>query len=185
MRTFIALDLNPEVKARLSDLIALLKRSQPKIKWVNTQGMHITLKFLGEIPESRVQEIRESIHKACAGHPSFTLSFKGTGTFPPSSLYPRVIWAGIEESKPLAALQRDIEDALEKLHFPKEKRDFNPHLTLGRVKASGTLSAMLKDLEKHHDADFGRLCVQNVLLIQSILKPTGAVYKPLFEFLLQ
>lgn len=185
MRTFVAVDLNSEVKARLSDLITLLKRSQPKIKWVNTQGMHITLKFLGEIPESRVPEIRESIHNACEGHTSFTLSFKGTGTFPPGSLYPRVIWVGIEESKPLSALQRDIENALEKVHFPKEKRDFNPHLTLGRVKASGALSALLSELKNLSDADFGRLCVQNVLFIQSILRPKGAEYKPLSEFLLK
>ncbi|MBN1221803.1 MAG: RNA 2',3'-cyclic phosphodiesterase [Candidatus Aminicenantes bacterium] len=185
MRTFVALELNPEIRSHLSELIALLSCSQSNIKWVREEGMHLTLKFLGEIPDKRISEIKTAIQEACDGHPSFSLSFKGTSTFPHASVYPRVFWVGIEECKALAALHKDLEIKLAKLHFPREKRKFSPHLTLGRVKSKENLEPVLDELEKHRTADFGNLCVQNVIFFKSTLKPSGAEYTRIAEFRLK
>ena len=177
MRTFVALDLNPEIKDSLSNLISLLIPKGSDVRWVKKQAMHITLKFLGEVSETKIPDIIQSIRKACDSRGSFHLSFKGTGFFPPLSHFPRVLWAGIERSPDLLILHKSIEDEFTKLGFQREKRQFQPHLTLGRVKSSRNISPVLAELEIHRDMNFGSMQVESVTLFKSTLKPTGAEYE--------
>jgi 2'-5' RNA ligase len=176
MRTFLAVDLDPNIKASLSELISLLSRKESGVRWAKKQGMHITLKFLGEIPESKIQSIINSLRKACDSHDSFQLSFKGTGFFPHQSNFPRILWAGIEHSHDLIALHKRIEDEFEKLGFPREKRRFHPHLTLGRVKSNKNIATVLEGLSDHRETNFGSMLVRSVTFFKSTLKPTGAEY---------
>jgi len=185
MRTFIAIDFEQKIKDELSLFIQKLQAVSSNVKWIKKSGMHLTLKFLGEIEEDKTAEIKSCLSKISKNHDSFSLQLKGTGTFPPGKKKPRVLWVGVEENKKLAKLQSDIERELAKLGFPPEKRPFHPHLTLGRIKASSQLGNIISYLEKNKDKSFGHMVVKKTTFFLSILKPTGAEYKALAEFELQ
>ncbi len=182
MRTFIAIDLDPAIKRNLSGFVARLKTlSSKNISWVREQGMHLTLKFLGDIEESQVSAIKSLISSISNKYPRFPLTVKGTGYFPANTKFLRVLWAGVEEQPVLTSLQRELETELEKLGFAKEKRAFHPHLTLGRVRAPSNLIDILKMLENNRTADFGQMTVRKITFFESRLKPTGAEYAALAE----
>ena len=182
MRTFIAIDLEKEIKDRLSSFLQELGKVSKKIKWVKNEGMHLTLKFLGEIEEKKIPEV-ESLLKEISGNcPSFVLRLRGTGTFPEGRKNPRVLWVGIEESQGLKAIQTKLEGELGKIGFPREKREFHPHLTVGRIKPHSYLGGIFSLLEKNKESDFGEMEVKKISFFQSVLKPTGAEYKILSEF---
>jgi 2'-5' RNA ligase len=185
LRTFIAINLNPELKETLSNLIEELKRLDParkSVRWVNQQAMHLTLKFLGEIDESQVEQIKKALEQISDGSRTFTMEIRGTGYFPPDKRNPRVLWLGIEEEKSLQILQSRLEEEMEKLGFPKENRKFHPHLTLGRVKIPSNLREIMLHLEQYGSQKFGEMEVRKITFFKSVLKPTGAEYSVLSEF---
>jgi len=182
LRTFIAINLNPEIKKTLIQLIKELDTGNRSIKWVAEQGMHLTLKFLGEIDREKVAQIKNVLKRILKKYRPFSLRFKGTGSFPPGKKAARVLWVGIEEEESLERLQSELEAELEKIGFPKEERRFHPHLTLGRVKFPSGLGQTLSLLEKYKDQTFGEMKVEKITFFQSILKPTGAEYSILSEF---
>jgi len=181
MRTFVAVDLDPTVKSSLLELISRLSREEADVRWMKKQGMHITLKFLGEVPETKIPNIINSIRSACDSLNKFQISFKGTGFFPSQSGFPRVLWAGIDQSHDLSTLHQRIEDELGKLDFSSEKRRFYPHLTLGRVKSNRSMAAVLEVLDDHRETNFGSMQVERTTLFKSTLKPAGAEYNVLSE----
>lgn len=182
MRTFIAIDLNPEIKETLSELIKELGKGSKNIKWISKQGMHLTLKFLGEISGEKVTEIGKILSEISGKYKPFLLKLKGTGYFPPEKKNPRVLWVGIEKEETLLALQSKVEAGLERLGFPREQRKFHPHLTLGRVKAPSDLRSTLSLLEAHREKSFGEMRVEKITFFQSVLKPQGAEYSIISEF---
>ena len=182
MRTFIAIDLAPEIKKALSLLVDELDKGYKNIRWVRHEGMHLTLKFLGEIGKEKVPEIENVLKMISKKYDSFPLKFKGTGSFPPGMKNPRVLWVGIEEEETLTALQAHLEGELETLGFPRERRKFHAHLTLGRVKSLFNIKETLLLLEKCRDRNFGEMKADKISFIQSTLKPTGAEYSILSEF---
>jgi 2'-5' RNA ligase len=182
MRTFIAIDLDPEIKKTLSLLVDELDKGYKNVKWVKPEGMHLTLKFLGEIGREKVAEIENILMAVSKKYSPFLLKFKGTGSFPPGTKNPRVLWVGIEEEETLRALQAQLEGELEKLGFPRERRQFHAHLTLGRVKSLFNLKETLLVLEKYTDRNFGEMRAEKISFIQSTLKPAGAEYSTLSEF---
>jgi len=181
MRTFIAIDFDNEIKNNLSQLITGLKKGSSNIKWIEHHGMHLTLKFLGEIPPEKVSEVESSLLKVTEKHRHFPLRFKGTGTFPEGNKKPRILWVGIEDNETLKILQSEIESELEKIHFPRENRKFHPHLTLGRVKSYYNLSLTLSEIAKEREKDFGEMVVKKITLFKSTLKRSGAEYTILSE----
>jgi len=185
MRTFIAIDLDQKIKERLYFLLFELKKVSQNIKWVKKEGMHLTLKFLGEIREEKITEIEAVLRSLTQNYSPFPLCLHGTGTFPPGKKNPRVVWVGVEENRSILSYQASLESELEKLGFAKEKRPFHPHLTLGRVKVPSHLGGLISQLERERETRFGEMIVHNITLFQSILKPTGAEYRALFEFRLK
>jgi 2'-5' RNA ligase len=182
MRTFIAVDLDPDIKASLSDLLRRLRWRGPKgISWVREAGMHITLKFLGEIDESRSGQVADVLKSAAQAVPAFPLAIRGTGTFPGAPRTPRVFWAGTDEPAAFGDLYARIEAGLAGLGFERESRPFHPHLTLGRVKNPSGIKDAIAELERANDAEFGSMTVRKLTLFQSTLKPDGAVYSVLEE----
>ena len=184
MRTFVAIDLNQEIKKGVSQLIEDLKKQSSErrgIRWVRPEAMHLTLKFLGEINEEKVAPIRDVLERISEECKPFPLRMKGTGFFPPKSQTPRVIWIGVEEADYLTRLQSLVEQELEILGFPRERRKYHPHLTLGRVKTFSEIRETLLFLEKHRDKNFGEMEVNKITFFRSILKPTGAEYSTLAE----
>ena len=151
------------------------------IRWVKPDSIHLTLKFLGQVPSDQIDLILSSLRAAVATHHAFTLEVAEAGCFP--NLHrPRVVWVGIKEDPPgnrLAHLQRAVENAISPLGYPTEQRGFSPHLTLGRLARDvrpGDLKKVGDVITAGHVGSLGRWHVTNVALIKSDLKPTGAVY---------
>ncbi len=182
MRLFIAIELSSEIKKNIMELINILRYKGEGVKWVRPNGIHLTLKFLGETPPSRIQEITNSLQKTVKNFSSFYLSFQSTGCFPSGKKPPRVLWIGVEPNDYLNKIQKELEKNLEEIGYPKEKREFIPHLTLGRVRSPGRLGSIKEEFEKHKERSFGKMKVEKVTLFQSILKPEGAEYIPLAHF---
>jgi 2'-5' RNA ligase len=135
IRTFIAVELPQEIRLELETLQARLKLpNQPWVKWVDPHGIHLTLKFLGNIATDRVDEIIEAMREAAGGIPALHLELKGMGAFPNLKRV-QVVWVGLEgEIEQLRQLQQRIEASLSRLGFARESRPFTPHLTLARVR---------------------------------------------------
>lgn len=182
MRTFVAIDLDAGLKEKLEALVGELGRLADNVRWVNAAGMHLTLKFLGETPDDKAAAFETALRTLTGKHPSFPMRLKGMGFFPPGRSHPRVIWAGIETGPRLAALQNDIEVAAEEIGYEREKREFHPHLTLGRVKFPGRMDMVLQEIEERRGEDFGEMLVIKVTFFRSVLKPSGAEYSVLGEF---
>lgn len=181
MRAFIAVDLDEAIKSELSALIRTAARSRAEVRWVKLQGMHLTLKFLGEVnAESDVPRLEKAIRAAVQGTERFELTLYGTGAFP-DLRRPRVLWVGVKPCPPLEFLQVRLESFLEQEGFPREERPFKPHLTLGRVKGRSGLEAALVELRKHETREFGSMTVSRLSLFESRLKPDGAEYRVVSE----
>lgn len=184
IRTFIAIELDETVKTALTDLQGQLKAEVPRrsVRWVKPGGIHLTLKFLGDVPVNRIEEIEGALIRACAGLPAFSFSVEGLGCFP-HTRRPRVLWAGVqEEGSTLKRLQKAIEDEMEKLGFAPERRKFHPHLTLGRVRrrtSSGDVRRLGRLVQESDIGQVGQMKARAVSLIKSDLRPTGAVYTQL------
>lgn len=185
VRTFIAIELDETIKDALADLQEQLKAKSPQssVRWVRPEGIHLTLKFLGDVPANRIEEVQRALTQAGVGFPSFPFSVGGLGCFP-NSRRPSVIWVGVqEESGTLPRLQKAVEDAMEKVGFPPEGRRFHAHLTLGRTQrqASSGDVRRLGQLVSETDIgeSLGQMEARIVSLMKSDLKPTGAVYTQL------
>jgi 2'-5' RNA ligase len=182
MRTFIAIDLDDSLKKALEALVGELTPLAKSVRWTRAAGMHMTLKFLGEIAEADAARVISTLEEVAPRHPIFDLVLEGTGAFPPGRRDPRILWVGAVPEPPLLALQEDIEKGMEKLGFEREKRRFHPHLTLGRVKFSSGIDSLVQELKKYQDHMFGGMSVQKFTFFQSTLRPSGAEYSVLKEF---
>lgn len=176
MRAFVAINLPERIKQELVRVQDLFRGSDVPVRWVRPEGLHITLKFLGEVGEERVAELVRVVKEAGSGVGPFTLELTEVGAFP-NARYPRVIWLGIADAGgELRRLQSRIEKGFEALGFEPEGREYAPHLTLGRVvtsRARGQLIRILHAEKKQHGGVFE---VTAVDLMHSTLLPTGAEY---------
>ncbi len=182
MRTFVAIELDKEIKDTLSAFIQKLDTGERNIRWIKSQGMHLTLKFLGEVSEDKISDVKTVMGNIVPDFSPFHLRFNGTGTFPPQARIPRIVWIGIEKNETLHMIHTRIEKELHKIHFPKENRKFQPHLTLGRVKEPHNLDKVIERLDQNRNTEFGTMVVDRIMLFKSTLKPTGAEYTMLSEF---
>jgi len=180
MRAFIAIDLDPDIKKNVQDFVRTLKATRADIRWAEPGGMHLTLKFLGEIDDGRALGVRTILAAAAARQAAFPLRLEGTGAFP-GERSPRVLWIGVAAGPGLAALQIGLEEALEAEGFERETREFKPHLTLGRVKGPARVGEAMLELEKRRTEGFGEMTVRKVALFESRLRPAGAEYRIVHE----
>jgi len=176
IRSFVAVGLPPEVRTRLEQYGKELKSLGLYGSYPKSESFHLTLKFLGNIPEQKVETIGSALQRAVQGIAPFQLEVRCLGAFPsPSSA--RVVWIGFEKSEPLSTLQARVEDVLEDLEFPREDRAFQPHLTLARLKSRDNLKALQAYLrETGPSATAGTVPVDEVVLFRSELRPDGARY---------
>ncbi len=176
IRSFVAVGLPVEVRARLEQYGKELKSLGLYGSYPKADSFHLTLKFLGDIPEQKVDAIGEALGRAVAGITPFQLEVRGLGAFPnPSGA--RVVWIGFEQSERLSLLQERVEQVLADLEFPREDRPFRPHLTLARLKSKDNLKALQAYLrEAGPSATAGSVPVDEVVLFRSDLRPDGARY---------
>jgi len=186
IRTFIAIELDEAMREALAAVQDELQAAAPprSVRWVRPEGIHLTLKFLGDTPVARLEEIKQALAAAAAEVAPFSFTVEGLGCFP-NPRRPRVIWVGVKEpTGTLAALWRAVEAHVAPLGWPTEKRGFQPHLTLGRVQrrvTSADRRALGELVEKSDVGQLGSITVRAVSFIRSELKPTGAVYTRLAE----
>lgn len=176
MRLFIAIELPGEIKQGLAKLQEQLKGGGAGASWTRPEGIHLTLKFLGEVPETKAPEIMSALTTAVRGTGKFRVEVRGAGAFP-NVRNPRVLWIGVAgDLEKLAALQASVEGAMEGLGFESEGRKFSPHLTLARIKYLRPRDNWQRAVEGIRDVNLGGFEADRVSLMKSELKPSGAVY---------
>jgi len=176
VRLFVALNVPPEIRQAVWQAVAPLRDAAFPVKWVRGDGIHVTLKFLGDVPDGQEADLTAALGRAAAGARPLTLALGGFGVFPDFKR-PRVVWVGIAPEPALEILQDRVEREIAPLGFPTEARPFRPHLTLGRA----TRDARAREFAGLEQA-LGRLVfeqsavVETVDLMQSTLQSGGAVY---------
>jgi len=180
MRTFVAIDIPGEIRNKIQDLIATLRRVPADVRWSRPEALHITLKFLGEIAAHQADPVKLALQSLPAAKPA-PIKIAGAGFFP-NERAPRVLWLGIEAGPELGKLAASIEQSLSTLGIPREDRPFSPHLTLGRIRAANGLGA-LQDLLKQHGAlAMGSFTATEFFFYESQLASGGSIYRKLARF---
>ncbi|MFH0983460.1 MAG: RNA 2',3'-cyclic phosphodiesterase [Planctomycetota bacterium] len=175
MRLFVAIELSAEVKAALRDTQRALAAFDRAVRWVNSDQMHLTLKFLGEVPDGRVEEICATTASVAGTSSAFEMLVGGCGCFPPKGTV-RVVWVGVDEPRGLLATCSTLCEAeYEKIGFAREHRPFSPHLTLGRVREDRTGGKLREAVSGVHVASC-RQGANELCVVQSTLTPHGAKY---------
>ncbi|MCK5391016.1 MAG: RNA 2',3'-cyclic phosphodiesterase [Deltaproteobacteria bacterium] len=174
MRIFIAALIPDEIRTQLANYIDSLKRNVDGVKWEKSDKLHITLKFLGDVDVSRVDEISNLLGKLVHGYSPFNLSISDFGGFP-NFKSPRVLYIGLSRNNELSKFQNELERDLHNLGFNKEDRRFIPHITLARVKKRIHIRETLPITQSIFD-------ITQIGLIKSELGAEGSVYTPLNLF---
>lgn len=185
-RVFVAVDPSSELRARLVELKRDLAAAGADVRWARDEGLHCTLKFLGEVEAPRLETLAAALERLLAPLPAFAVRAGGVGGFP-TARAPRVVWVGLADEVPagaaaasgMAALAAAVEAALAPLGFPPEARPFRPHITLGRVRGRGGLRPLVERMAAHARSDLGTAWVREVVLYQSRLGAGGSRYAPL------
>jgi len=180
MRLFVALSISADVCENLASLLDELRRVDSRRRWINPTNLHVTLKFIGHVPNENLSYINETLSKVVAPA-ELTLRFRGVGFFP-NERRPAVVWAGVQAPPGLAALAARIDEALAKCGVPQETRPFAPHLTLARLKETRLTEALRAQLQRSKDRFFGEQVSVEFHLMESKLKATGAEYTTLRSF---
>ena len=181
MRLFVALDIPEDVRAAIGTLIAKLRVVCRSARWVRIEGAHITMKFIGEVPAEKAEDIKAGLASVPFSTP-IQMIFRGLGFFP-DERRPRVLWAGIEANADLGALAAATETALEPLGIARERRVFSPHLTLARFESPRGLDGLNASIAETGPIEFGRTIANAFHLYESVLKRSGAEYTRLATYI--
>ena len=181
IRVFIAIELDKETQSYLSNIQSELKETEADVKWVKSENIHLTLKFLGNIDLSKINQIKEILTKISQENTEFTIELSGIGAFPKME-YPRVIWIGIEKNQDkVIKITEDLQERLTTLGIPEENRPFQAHLTLGRVKSNLNRSILVEKLKNIKLPQKPSQSVNKLTLFKSTLTPGGPIYEILSE----
>lgn len=181
IRTFIAIKLAPEIISSITRVQEKLRGTGGRVKWVEPSNIHITLKFLGNITPEQLDKVIFSTREALRPFKPFDVSVSGLGAFPRAAS-PRVIWVGVKEGKEkLTRLSKAIDDSLSRIGFPPERRQFSPHLTLGRVKSPQGIGGLTQAITSTDASNLGNMLVAKIAIMRSQLTPAGPIYTALEE----
>ena len=184
IRTFIAIELPEKIIYTISKVQEEIKSYGLKIRWVRPENIHLTLKFLGDIQEADTEKVARAVSESVTGYHPISIAVKGIGVFP-GIKRPRVIWLGISKQLDLlTGLQKTLDEKLEAIGFPKEKRPFRGHLTMGRLKDKIDPKRLNDVLKEFNKFESGYFIADRIILYKSELKPKGAVYTKLVNQLL-
>lgn len=179
VRAFIGVELDPQLLPKVLELQRELLSVGADIKVVEPENIHFTLRFLGEIPHSTVDEIMTCMNKL--DFSPFPIEIRGVGCFP-NVRNPRVIWIGLSMGlDTFSRLSRQLEDCLREIGFRSEGERFTPHLTIGRVRSGRNKADLAKKLGELLNAEIGKMTIGSVKLKKSTLTPRGPIYTTLHE----
>jgi len=181
VRLFVAAELPAQLRAAFASVQEEMAGAPLSVRWVRPEGIHLTLKFLGEVGEARLAEIQTTLRESGAAIAPFVLEAAGASVFPARGA-PRLVWVEVRGNLPAARrLAAAIDSAATRVGFPPETREFRPHLTLGRVKGPGR-GDWRAILERAGLQATGEFEVSEHVLFESRLGPGGAVYRPIERF---
>ncbi|MCL2711561.1 MAG: RNA 2',3'-cyclic phosphodiesterase [Planctomycetaceae bacterium] len=177
IRTFIAVSLSPSVLSGIEKLMRTLRTNVEDVRWVEAHHLHVTLKFLGDIPLNELPQLIRAVTHSTSRIDSFDLTFQGFGAFP-NRESPKTIWIGCREgSENLIQLAARIDEGLFSIGYPKETKRFSPHLTIGRVKKP--VPGLTAIVDEQRDRLFGSCSISEVQIVSSELTRRGPIYDEL------
>ncbi len=181
LRLFIAVELSDRQKREVFELQQRVKQYIDGARWVRFDGMHLTLKFLGDTDENQIGQISEALNKSSEPLKPFVLRYGGCGVFP-GPQKARVLWLGVKEgAAQVIFLAENLEESLSECGFQKEKRPYHPHLTIGRLRNPPPKDMIMKYIESENTFLSSAVETPNVALFQSKLSPQGAEYTALYR----
>jgi 2'-5' RNA ligase len=178
IRCFIAILLSDEIKEKAVEIQSRLRKANADVKWVERENLHITLRFLGEIEEAKVEKVKRLMEEVAGRFSPQKLVFKGVGAFP-DLRRPRVVWIG-GEGDSLSKIAEELERGIREIGIPPEK-PFSFHLTLGRVRSPRNLGQLTRLMGEVGDVHIGEMTAEKITLMRSILLPQGPQYSILYE----
>jgi 2'-5' RNA ligase len=183
-RTFIAIDIpaSPKINECLNTMSFRL--AGEKIRWVDGNNLHLTLKFLGDTGEKRVSDIKIILKELTQNFSAFSITIRNVGVFK-NLRNPRIIWLGIDACSELMLLNAEIESQISRLGFPAEERRFSPHLTVGRIKFLENNQGLLQIMKAFEEQVLHQFIVPEVTFYESILMKEGPEYIPLGKYRLR
>ena len=178
VRSFIAVKiLETNVLSRIEDIQNRLTSTGARIKLVEPENIHLTMKFLGDVSEEHIEDVKKGITEI--SFKPFIMSLENVGVFP-NLKRPRTIWAGINQGvDSLTSIHKTIDSRLSELGFQKDNRKFNPHVTIGRVRSLQNIDAFVRCLMNNANISFGEILVDRIFLMKSILTNRGPIYSNL------
>lgn len=182
MRAFLAIEIEPYIKNKIEESQEIIRESESsKIKYVERENIHLTLKFFGEIDDDKLEEITDIINKSIKNYEAYTIKVVNIGAFP--NIYnPRVIWTGIKDkNKTTIKLIEELDKKFSKIGFKKEK-SYVPHITIGRVKNISDKEKLSQTLKGINRKYHGKMEVKKIIIKSSTLTPDGPIYKNVKEF---
>ena len=181
MRTFIAIELPPEIHSALAELQNELMGSRADVKWVKPENIHLTLKFLGEIDERQLTAVIRILEETAQSQPAFSVSLSSLGAFPKLE-HPRVIWVGINRaSEKIRKIAEMLEEKISLIGLTREERPFASHVTIGRVRSALHRGELVNQLKTARLKEGQEFLVTKLTLFQSILSAQGPAYTLLKE----
>jgi 2'-5' RNA ligase len=176
VRLFVAVNLPDPIRHAIESAAAPIRRAAPSVRWLPPDNFHITLKFLGSVPDDRVNTIKAALTAAATQASPFEMNVRGAGAFP-NFRRARVYWVGVDGGDLLARLQHEVERTIAPLGFPTEARPFHPHITIGRVNQSPADEMRAVETASRDFQNESRIVVKSVELMESKLSPKGARYE--------
>jgi 2'-5' RNA ligase len=187
LRAFIAIEIPQYTRIIIKRQTARLRQSlgdgDELIRWVPSENMHLTLKFLGDVATSHLNFLKQMLSQIAEAHAPFDLQIGGLGCYP-NQRAPRVIWIGVHAPPTLAALQKNVEAGAARLGYEREERAFSPHLTLGRARQNAHPAALPQIRAALNSLQLGEMEIARVdaiHLFRSDLTPNGSIYAKLFS----
>ncbi len=180
LRCFIAIEIPEDIKREMHAITTILRATGGDVKWVPTENLHLTLKFLGTTPESVIGPITEGLSKKMSSYTPFYITISHVGCFP-NKKRPRILWIGADQTELMKELHSDIERELERFGFSAEKREFHAHVTIGRVRSQSRVRPVIRRMDEYASHHFGSCEVTNISLMKSQLNPAGARYETLAQ----
>jgi 2'-5' RNA ligase len=180
IRSFIALPTQPNAQRAIADVQTQLKSTQAAVKWELENKFHMTLVFLGNVEQSKLELLSTALVKSIQQFPSCMMRYEALGAFP-NMHTPRVVWIGIKTNQTILDLQAETERVCAAFGVPKEDRKFHPHITLGRVKENRNLVRLTEAIKTITFEPIETFCSE-ILLMKSELHPSGSIYTILKSF---
>ena len=180
VRAFLAIDLDEDLKPKINKIIKEFSGIDTKIKYVELQNLHLTLKFFGDIDTNGLNLLKEAIDNVVSQFDPFKIKITGCGAFPNTN-HIKVIWVGIEEDEIIRDLHDKLDKEFARLGFEKDKK-FSTHLTVGRMKSAKNKNMVKDVIEKYSEFEIGEMEVTNISLKKSTLTPSGPIYEDMKVF---